>query len=82
MQLKNRGQRLREQDDGSYNSVRMALVGKKIKVHSLTGRIDDRLMRQSFLAVKRNRMQQELTRSALGCSKKISTPIWQASNGT
>ena len=28
---------------------------KKIKVHSLTGRIDDRLMRQAFKAVKRNR---------------------------
>lgn len=28
---------------------------KKIKVHSLTGRIDDRLMRQAFQAVKRNR---------------------------
>jgi group II intron reverse transcriptase/maturase len=33
----------------------MALMGKKRKVHSLTGRIDDRLMRQSFKAVKRNR---------------------------
>jgi RNA-directed DNA polymerase len=28
---------------------------KKIKVHSLTGRIDDRLMREAFKAVKRNR---------------------------
>jgi len=28
---------------------------KKIKVHSLTGRIDDRLLRQAFQAVKRNR---------------------------
>lgn len=28
---------------------------KKIRVHSLTGRIDDRLMRQAFKAVKRNR---------------------------
>lgn len=28
---------------------------KKIKVHSLTGRIDSRLMRQAFQAVKRNR---------------------------
>ena len=34
---------------------RMALMGKKRKVHSLTGRIDDRLMMQSFKAVKRNR---------------------------
>ena len=33
----------------------MALMGKKRKVHSLTGRIDDRLMMQSFKAVKRNR---------------------------
>ena len=30
-------------------------MGKKRKVHSLTGRIDDRLMMQSFKAVKRNR---------------------------
>jgi group II intron reverse transcriptase/maturase len=33
----------------------MALMAKKRKVHSLTGRIDDRLMMQSFKAVKRNR---------------------------
>ena len=30
-------------------------MGKKQKVHSLTGRIDDRLMEQAFKAVKRNR---------------------------
>ncbi len=30
-------------------------MDKKQKVHSLTGRIDDRLMRQAFKAVKRNR---------------------------
>lgn len=30
-------------------------MAKKQKVHSLTGRIDDRLMRQAFKAVKRNR---------------------------
>ena len=30
-------------------------MAKKIKVHSLTGRIDDPLMMQSFKAVKRNR---------------------------
>ncbi|KAA1259453.1 Group II intron-encoded protein LtrA [Rubripirellula obstinata] len=30
-------------------------MGKKRKVHSLTGRIDDRLLMQSFKAVKRNR---------------------------
>jgi group II intron reverse transcriptase/maturase len=30
-------------------------MAKKLKVHSLTGRIDDRLMRQAFKAVKRNR---------------------------
>lgn len=30
-------------------------MGKKQKAHSLTGRIDDRLMMQAFLAVKRNR---------------------------
>ena len=33
----------------------MAERKKKIKVHSLTGRIDDRLMREAFKAVKRNR---------------------------
>jgi RNA-directed DNA polymerase len=33
----------------------MAIMAKKIKVHSLTGRIDDQLMMQSFKAVKRNR---------------------------
>ena len=31
------------------------LMAKKQKVHSLTGRIDERLMRQAFKAVKRNR---------------------------
>jgi retron-type reverse transcriptase len=30
-------------------------MAKKQKVHSLTGRIDDRLMREAFKAVKRNR---------------------------
>lgn len=30
-------------------------MAKKRKVHSLTGRIDDRLMMQAFKAVKRNR---------------------------
>jgi group II intron reverse transcriptase/maturase len=33
----------------------MALMARKKKVHSLTGRIDDRLMMQAFKAVKRNR---------------------------
>jgi len=33
----------------------MAERKNKIKVHSLTGRIDDRLMREAFQAVKRNR---------------------------
>jgi len=33
----------------------MAKRKKKIKVHSLTGRIDERLMREAFKAVKRNR---------------------------
>jgi group II intron reverse transcriptase/maturase len=44
----------------------MALVGKKIKVHSLTGRIDDRLMRQSFLAVKRNRGAAGIDKVSIG----------------
>lgn len=30
-------------------------MAKKQKVHSLTGRIDERMMRQAFKAVKRNR---------------------------
>jgi RNA-directed DNA polymerase len=33
----------------------MAPMGKRRKFHSLTGRIDDRLMMQAFKAVKRNR---------------------------
>ena len=33
----------------------MALMARKQKVHSLTGRIDDRLMVQAFQAVRRNR---------------------------
>src|SRR5580704_14630536 len=36
-------------------TTRERLAMKKIKVHSLTGRIDSRLMRQAFQAVKRNR---------------------------
>ena len=38
-----------------FSQRRMAPMGKKQKVHSLTGRIDDRLMEQAFKAVKRNR---------------------------
>ncbi len=41
-------------------------MGKKIKVHSLTGRIDDRLMRQSFLAVKRNRGAAGIDKVSIG----------------
>ena len=44
----------------------MALMAKKIKVHSLTGRIDDRLMRQSFLAVKRNRGAAGIDKVSIG----------------
>jgi RNA-directed DNA polymerase len=36
-------------------ATRERLAMKKIKVHSLTGRITSRLMRQAFQAVKRNR---------------------------
>lgn len=36
-------------------AMRERLAMKKIKVHSLTGRITSRLMRQAFQAVKRNR---------------------------
>ncbi len=41
-------------------------MAKKIKVHSLTGRIDDRLMRQSFLAVKRNRGAAGIDKVSIG----------------
>ena len=41
-------------------------MAKKIKVHSLTGRIDDRLVRQSFLAVKRNRGAAGIDKVSIG----------------
>jgi RNA-directed DNA polymerase len=44
----------------------MALMGKKRKVHSLTGRIDDRLMMQSFKAVKRNRGAAGIDKVSIG----------------
>jgi len=44
----------------------MVIMAKKIKVHSLTGRIDDRLMRQSFLAVKRNRGAAGIDKVSIG----------------
>jgi group II intron reverse transcriptase/maturase len=44
----------------------MALMAKKRKVHSLTGRIDDRLMRQSFQAVKRNRGAAGIDKVSIG----------------
>ena len=44
----------------------MALMGKKRKVHSLTGRIDDRLLMQSFKAVKRNRGAAGIDKVSIG----------------
>ncbi len=41
-------------------------MGKKHKVHSLTGRIDDRLMMQSFKAVKRNRGAAGIDKVSIG----------------
>lgn len=41
-------------------------MAKKRKVHSLTGRIDDRLMRQSFQAVKRNRGAAGIDKVSIG----------------
>jgi group II intron reverse transcriptase/maturase len=44
----------------------MAHMGKKRKVHSLTGRIDDRLMMQAFKAVKRNRGAAGIDKVSIG----------------
>jgi RNA-directed DNA polymerase len=41
-------------------------MGKKRKVHSLTGRIDDRLMMQAFKAVKKNRGAAGIDKVSLG----------------
>ncbi len=41
-------------------------MGKKRKVHSLTGRIDDRLMMQAFKAVKRNRGAAGIDKVSIG----------------
>lgn len=41
-------------------------MGKKRKVHSLTGRIDDRLMMQAFQAVKRNRGAAGIDKVSIG----------------
>lgn len=41
-------------------------MGKKRKVHSLTGRIDDRLMRESFKAVNRNRGAAGIDKVSIG----------------
>ena len=41
-------------------------MGKKRKVYSLTGRIDDRLMMQSFKAVKRNRGAAGIDKVSIG----------------
>ena len=39
---------------------------RKVKVHSLTGRIDDRLMMQAFKAVKRNRGSAGIDKVSIG----------------
>jgi len=44
----------------------MAHMAKKRKVHSLTGRIDDRLMMQAFKAVKRNRGAAGIDKVSIG----------------
>jgi RNA-directed DNA polymerase len=44
----------------------MAHMVKKRKVHSLTGRIDDRLMMQAFKAVKRNRGAAGIDKVSIG----------------
>jgi group II intron reverse transcriptase/maturase len=44
----------------------MAKRKKKQKVHSLTGRIDDRLMREAFKAVKRNRGAAGIDKVSIG----------------
>jgi group II intron reverse transcriptase/maturase len=44
----------------------MAHMGKKRKVHSLTGRIDDRLMMQAFKAVKKNRGAAGIDKVSIG----------------
>jgi RNA-directed DNA polymerase len=44
----------------------MAHMAKKRKVHSLTGRIDDRLMREAFKAVKRNRGAAGIDKVSIG----------------
>ena len=41
-------------------------MAKKRKVHSLTGRIDDRLMREAFKAVKRNRGAAGIDKVSIG----------------
>jgi retron-type reverse transcriptase len=41
-------------------------MGKKRKVHSLTGRIDDRLMMQAFKAVKKNRGAAGIDKVSIG----------------
>ena len=41
-------------------------MGKKQRVHSLTGRIDDRLMREAFKAVKRNRGAAGIDKVSIG----------------
>ncbi len=45
-------------------------MAKKQKVHSLTGRITERLMSEAFKAVKRNRGAAGIDKSALACSRK------------
>lgn len=41
-------------------------MGKKREVHSLTGRIDDRLMMQAFEAVKKNRGAAGIDKVSIG----------------
>jgi len=48
----------------------MAHMAKKRKAHSLTGRIDDRLMMQAFKAVKRNRGAAGIDKVSIGMFEK------------
>jgi RNA-directed DNA polymerase len=63
-----------QQEDGDYfnegwphgSDCSMNKKKKKQKVHSLTGRIDDRLMRAAFKAVKRNRGAAGIDKISIG----------------
>ncbi len=49
-------------------------MAKKQKVHSLTGRITERLMSEAFKAVKRNRGAAGIDKVSIGMFEKTSRP--------